>query len=109
MQQGPATGSPGFRITFLVFKRCDKNDGNFCPHFNEAMAEVESGHPAQLDVQHQAMDRLSGDGLQEGLGRGVNRSAKTNRPQQSPDCPAKAFVVIHHRDMDFLFIHLNRT
>jgi len=73
------------------------------------MAEVESGHPSQLDVQHQAMDRFSGDGLQEGLGGWVNCRPKTSRPQQSPDCPAKAFVVIHHRDTDFLFIHLNRT
>ena len=104
MQACRAADLLGFPMVLHIFERRDKNDGNFCAHFNQPAAQVESGHAAELNVQHQAVDRF-GEVLQEGLSGTVNLRSESSRPQQPPNGPGKAFVVIHHRDTDFVFIH----
>ena len=103
------TDLPGFLTMRFAFKRGDKDDGNFCAHFAQVPAKIESGHAAQLDVEHQTIDRFAAALPQEGFGRMVNRRPETGRAQQTSDGASEAFVVIHHRDRDFIFIHRKRS
>jgi len=91
-------------MSFVIQCR-DKDDGDFCTHSGQPTAQIEPGHAPQLDVENEAVDRPGGVILQKGLSGRIDRSRETSRPQQTPDGPRKALVVIHHGDTDFAFIH----
>ena len=102
-QQDGIIDCPGFLGTCLVFNCGDKDGWNPDVQTGQLARKIEAGHATHLNVQHQALDWPGGNGLQERFGGMVNDGAETRCPQQPANGPRKAFVVIHHRDLDLAF------
>lgn len=106
-QKSGATNLTGLFMN-LGFIMCgDENDRGFFTIGSQLATQIKPGHPAQIDVEHIAIDCRTRTDLQKFLGGMENNDLKPSRAQHSLQRPGIAFVVIHHRDNCFVFEHFN--
>src|SRR6266581_4458247 len=67
--------------------------------------QFQSGHAAELNVEHQTVWSREWRRNEEGLGRGESMDLKSRGAEQPAERPGKAVIIVHDRDISFVFDH----
>lgn len=83
-----------------IVMRRDVNDRGGILDRGEPLAQVQPGHPFELDVKQQAIKMWTPRILEKSFSRRISDRLKVCGPQQPAHRLAKALVIINDRDID---------
>ena len=108
-QVGDTPDLQGLPANLRSVMRGDKDDRRGIVQVQQALLQFQAGHAAKLNVENQTVrPRILGR-REESLARGMPKDFKSGRSQQAAERTGKTVIIIHHRDIDFLFRHPGRT
>jgi hypothetical protein len=100
-------------LSLLANPRCvmrgDKDDRGRRAELVQPLLQFQARHAAELNVQHQAVRLQERPRGEESFGRGIRADFESRRAEQPFERACKTLIIIHDRDIDFIFTHLDQT
>lgn len=90
----------GFAAGFVGFLRGDIYHRKLDVIPNKLPAQIKSGHAAELDIGHQTADPARRPIPKKFLGGMIDDHIEAGSTQQPANGAGKAFIVVHHRNLD---------
>ena len=97
---GGAARGFGFRASFGIVVRGDENEGRRSTLGQKLLAQLDAGHAAELDIEHEAIELRMFRVREKCLRRRIRDRLDVRRAQQPSERTAKVFVVIDDGDID---------